>query len=33
LVAEAHNFAPKLVYVDDKNAITETKREVGATPF
>jgi len=30
---EAHNFAPKLVYVDDKNAITETKRVVGATPF
>ncbi len=30
---KAHNFAPKLVYVDDKNAITETKREVGATPF
>lgn len=30
---KAHNFAPKLVYVDAKNAITETKREVGATPF
>jgi len=30
---QAHNFAPKLVYVDDKNAITETKRVVGATPF
>jgi len=30
---EAHNFAPKLVYVDAKNAITETKQEVGATPF
>ncbi len=30
---EAHNFAPKLVYVDSKNAITETKRVVGATPF
>jgi aspartate 1-decarboxylase len=30
---EAHNFAPKLVYVDSKNAITETKRVVGAIPF
>jgi len=30
---EAHNFAPKLVYVDEKNAITETKRAVGAIPF
>ena len=30
---EAHNFAPKLVYVDEKNAITETKRVVGAIPF
>jgi len=30
---EAKNFAPKLVYVDQKNAITETKRVVGATPF
>ena len=30
---EAHNFAPKLVYVDKKNAITETKRVVGAMPF
>jgi len=28
--AEARNFAPKLVYVDEKNAITETKRVVGA---
>ena len=25
---EARNFIPKLVYVDDKNAITETKRAV-----
>jgi len=31
--AEAHNLAPKLVYVDEKNAITETKRVVGAIPF
>ncbi len=30
---EAHNFTPKLVYVDGKNAITETKREVGAISF
>jgi aspartate 1-decarboxylase len=30
---EAHNFAPKLVYVDEKNAITETKRVVGAISF
>jgi aspartate 1-decarboxylase len=30
---EAHNLAPKLVYVDEKNAITETKRVVGAMPF
>jgi len=30
---EAHNIIPKLVYVDDKNAITETKRVVGAIPF
>ena len=30
---EAHNFRPKLVYVDDKNAITEIKRAVGAIPF
>jgi len=29
---EAKNFAPKLVYVDEKNAITETKA-VGAIPF
>jgi aspartate 1-decarboxylase len=31
--AEAHNLAPKLVYVDEKNVITETKRVVGAIPF
>ena len=30
---QACNFAPKLVYVDERNAITETKRVVGATPF
>jgi aspartate 1-decarboxylase len=30
---EAHNFAPRLVYVDEKNAITETKRALGAIPF
>ncbi len=30
---EAKNFAPKLVYVDQKNAITKTRRVVGATPF
>jgi len=30
---EAHNCAPKLVYVDEKNAITETRRVVGAMPF
>ena len=30
---EAHNIIPKLVYVDDKNVITETKRVVGAIPF
>lgn len=28
---EARNFIPKLVYVDSKNAITETKRWAGAT--
>ena len=28
---EAHNFMPKLVYVDAQNAITETKRAVGIT--
>lgn len=27
---KAHNFTPKLVYVDAKNAITETKQAVGA---
>jgi aspartate 1-decarboxylase len=31
--AEAKNFAPKLVYVDEKNAITKTKRVVAATSF
>jgi len=30
---EAKHFAPKLVYVDQKNAITKTKRVVAATPF
>ena len=30
---EARNFMPKLVYVDAKNAITETKRLVEAIPF
>ena len=30
---EAHNFTPKLVYVDAKNAITESKRAVEAIPF
>jgi len=30
---EAHHFAPKLVYVDEKNAITETRRVVGAMSF
>jgi len=30
---EAHNFTPKLVYVDAKNAITETRRAVKAIPF
>jgi aspartate 1-decarboxylase len=30
---EARNFTPKLVYVDAKNAITETKRVVEAMPF
>ena len=30
---EARNFIPKLVYVDAKNAITETKRTVGAITF
>ena len=31
--AEARNFAPKLVYVDAKNAITKTKRAVEAVSF
>ena len=31
--AEAHDFAPKLVYVDQKNAITKTKQAVRAIPF
>ena len=30
---EAHNFIPKLVYVDAKNAITETKRAVETISF
>ena len=30
---EAHNFIPKLVYVDANNAITETKQAVGAISF
>ena len=30
---EAHNYAPTLVYVDEKNAITEIKRALGAIPF
>jgi len=30
---DAHNLAPKLVYVDEKNAIIETKQVVGAIPF
>ena len=30
---EAHNLIPKLVYVDAKNAITETKRGVETIPF
>ncbi len=30
---EVRNFMPKLVYVDAKNAITETKRAVGAITF
>jgi len=31
--AEARNFAPKLVYVDAKNAITKTKQAVEAVSF
>jgi len=30
---DTHNLAPKLVYVDEKNAIIETKQVVGAIPF
>ena len=30
---KAHNVIPKLVYVDTKNAVTETKRVVEARPF
>jgi len=30
---EARDFKPKLVYVDAKNTITETKRAVEAIPF
>ena len=30
---EAHNFAPRLIYVDAQNAITKTKRAVEATTF
>ena len=30
---EARNFSPRLVYVDAKNAITETKRVVEAMPL
>jgi len=30
---EAHNFTPKLVYVDSQNTIIETKRMVEAVPF
>jgi len=30
---EARNFRPKLVYVDARNAITETKRVVETLPF
>jgi aspartate 1-decarboxylase len=30
---EARSFAPKLVYVDRKNAVTKTRRVVEATPF
>jgi aspartate 1-decarboxylase len=31
--AEAKNFAPKVVYVDQRNAITKTRRVAGATSF
>ena len=30
---EARNLMPKLVYVNDKNVITEVKAAVGTTPF
>ncbi len=30
---EAHNFTPKLIYVDATNTITETKRVTEAIPF
>ena len=30
---QAHNFLPKLVYVDARNTITETKRAVETIPF
>jgi aspartate 1-decarboxylase len=30
---EAHNFTPKLVYVNDKNAIIESKPAIEAIPF
>ncbi len=30
---EAHNFIPRVVYVDAKNAITETKGGVETIPF
>jgi len=30
---QAHHLLPKLVYVDAKNAITETKRAVETIPF
>ena len=31
--SEARNFTPKLVYVDSRNVITETKQAVEAIPF
>jgi len=31
--SEANNFSPKLVYVDDKNAVTYTKKTIEAMPF
>ncbi|GAH75657.1 unnamed protein product [marine sediment metagenome] len=30
---QAHNFLPRLVYVDARNAITETKHAVETIPF